>query len=153
MSERGFTLIEVIIAITVIGLLAAIAVPSVANIVDDAHQANMTAVENTMNSAVIMWASDRYMDDGEVSYPAANQVTIASMTTDGSIDEWTDLGSGVWKYDPTGGTIAYSQTDGGAGYDISVSYSGAGSGGGDDIVRGRDKVGRGGGRGGRVGRH
>ena len=122
MSEKGFTLIEVIVAITVIALLAGIAIPFVANIVDDAHEANMTAVENTMNSAVIMWASDRYMDAGELSYPSANQVTIASMIIDGYIDEWTDLGSGVWKYDPTGGTIAYSQTDGGTGYDISVSY-------------------------------
>ena len=131
MSEKGFTLIEVIIAIAVIALLAGIAVPSLTNIVDDAHQANMTAVENTMNSAVIMWASDRYFDVGEISYPAANLVTIVSMTEDGFINEWTDLGSGIWKYDPTGGTIAYSQVDGGSAYNISVSYSGSGSGGGE----------------------
>ena len=132
MSERGFTLIELIIVIAIIGLLAGVAIPSYVNIVVDAHQANMNAIERTMCSVVMLWASNNFVDVGELVYPEADQVTIESMIENGAIDNWTDLGGGTWQYDQTGGTLAYSQSDGGAGYNIALSYyGGSGSGGGE----------------------
>ncbi len=124
--EQGFTLIELIVVIAIIGVLAAVAVPAFINVVDDAQQANMDAVEGTMRSAVTMWASDQLMTAGTYAYPPAATVTIANMTAEGFIPDWTDNGAGTWTYAPAPtGTLVYAPvTVGGVntGYTITPTF-------------------------------
>ena len=123
--EQGFTLIELIVVIAIIGVLAAVAVPAFINVVDDAQQANMDAVEGTMRSAVTMWASDQLMTAGTYAYPPAATVTIPNMIEAGAINDWVS-GAGTWTYTPgTVGTLVYAPVVVGGvntGYTITKTY-------------------------------
>ena len=135
--ENGFTLIELVLVIAILGILAAVAVPAYSNIVNDAHQANMDAVEGSMRSAVTMWASDELMNNGVYAYPPTATVTIPNMIENGEINDWVS-GAGTWTYTPTGGTLVYTQTGGGVGYSISKTYNSGGDGD-DDSTKNKKK--------------
>ena len=119
-NEQGFTLIELIVVIAIIGILAAVAVPAFLNVVETAHEANIDAVTGVVNSAVMLASSDSLATNGVWRTPLATQVTIANMAQEVSSD-WSDNGAGVWTYAPTSGTITYARvsTDD---FTVTVSY-------------------------------
>ena len=107
-NEQGFTLIELIVVIAIIGILAAVAVPAFLNVVETAHEANIDAVAGVVSSGVVLAASDSLATNGVWRTPLATQVTIANMAQEVSSD-WSDNGAGVWTYAPTSGTVTYAR--------------------------------------------
>ena len=56
--NQGFTIVELIVVITVIGLLAALAVGAYNKVVNDAKQAKSTALVNTLSTAKSLFVAD-----------------------------------------------------------------------------------------------
>jgi general secretion pathway protein G len=83
-GERGFTLIEIMVVVIIIGLLAAVIVPSVMKRVDDAKVAKAKEDIQSLETALTMY----YMDNSK--YPTNDQGLTALITqpTDPTIKNW-----------------------------------------------------------------
>lgn len=73
-SERGFTLVEILIAMAILGIVAAVAIPTVANI-----KSRSEAKANAGELSNIQAALDSMMSDQELE--AVTAIAIGSATT------------------------------------------------------------------------
>lgn len=69
-NQKGFTLIELILVIVILGILAAVAAPQFFDMTDDARQAQRDSVVSTIGSAVNMTRSDNLMNGVVPAIPA-----------------------------------------------------------------------------------
>ncbi len=83
--SNGFSLIELIIVIAIIGILAAVVIPNMIGTTDQAHQANVDAVGGAIRSGVEMYFSDKLAKGGTGSYPHATKTADHGGTGDQDI--------------------------------------------------------------------
>jgi len=94
----GFTLIELVIIMVILGVLAAVAIPKLGGSIDSSEIAAEDAVIGNLRSSLEVYAMDKVVEDSERSYPPDPFTALDN-----------DLGSS-WTF--ASGTITHTRNDG-----------------------------------------
>ena len=102
-NTPGFTLIELVIIMVILGVLAAVAVPRLGNTIDSSEVSAEEAVIGNLRSAVEVYAMDQVVANSTKSYPTNPFDALDNKSKD-------ELLNTNWSYD--GSTIQYTRNDG-----------------------------------------
>ena len=117
MNKKGFTLIELIMVIVILGILAAVAIPQYFNLQDDANEAAEKGIIGGVRAGIQTYFA-KYKDwPTALDSAAAGSCTTSNVCFDnvlaqgGVTEDWTVDASGNYV-GPNGGSYAYSSSDG-----------------------------------------
>ncbi|KKW69293.1 general secretion pathway protein GspG [Lampropedia cohaerens] len=104
--QRGFTLIEIMVVVVIIGVLAALVAPSILGRTDDARQTAARADINTLMTALKLYRTDN------MRYPTSEQglqALITRPTTEPVPTRWSRpyIEGGKLPVDPWGNPYVY----------------------------------------------
>ena len=82
MNQKGFTLIELVIIIVILGILAAVAIPKYQDISSEAREASCRASLGGLRSAITIFYANEAVTTGTAAWP-----THAELSTVGTVME------------------------------------------------------------------
>jgi prepilin-type N-terminal cleavage/methylation domain-containing protein len=111
--NEGFTLIELVIIMVILGILAAVAVPRLGSTIDSSQEAAEEAVIGSFRSAVELFAMEQLAEDGNKYYPA-DPFDALDDKTENTLKQADNNGYNYWAYYMS--TITHYRNDGGSRY-------------------------------------
>ena len=138
-NKNGFTIIELIMVMIIIGVLAAVAIPRFQDVVIESEIAVEQRVINTIYNGLETYARERYIENGVRSWPENPFTALSKLPPDYDADlyvlslmkdrDWLFTGDGnnsaynntiahlrksdsisTWTYDQATGAIDYNGT-------------------------------------------
>nr|MBN2277300.1 prepilin-type N-terminal cleavage/methylation domain-containing protein [candidate division Zixibacteria bacterium] len=110
-NERGFTLIELVIIIIILGILAAVAIPKLFSVTQEAETAAVSTMVSSLESALSMYAAKQYMNGNSLAvHNPFDDLSNVPSNYNGVQDPVTAVNTpdGTWSYRPTGNWIMYN---------------------------------------------
>lgn len=131
---KGFTLVEILIVVVILGILAAIVVPQFTNAANEARGGNVATQESTMTSQIELWAArnngaypdlggavswDDLVSEGYFKAIPVNPFASGSIADRSSIASFgdatttaEDIATAAAAADPAAGAWLYNQANG-----------------------------------------
>ena len=105
-NNKGFTLIELIMVIVILGILAAVAVPKFFDITTQAKTKSKQAVIGNMKAGLNLYAANEIVTNGERAFPDGDAFDLADVM-DEIPEGWTVVDSTA----PNFSRIYYNKTE------------------------------------------
>ena len=111
-EQNGFTLIELIIVMVLLGILAAVAIPKMGNTISSSEEAAENAVIAALEAAVEVYAMDQVVENSTKSYPS-NPFGEMDKQPSGynSVNSLDPTVDGEWTFNTTGNYVAHFRND------------------------------------------
>jgi MSHA pilin protein MshA len=114
-DQRGFTLIEIIMVIVLLGIIAAIAIPQYVDMKSKAQEATADGIVGSIVAASAIGYADKAVNTATATYPTQDEVNSTYLKKGA-----TDMGDGGAFWTASIGaklfTFTYSQVEGSSGW-------------------------------------
>ncbi len=85
LNQRGFTLIELVIIIIILGILAAVAIPKYQDLSTEAKEAAARSALGSIRSGVIIYYANQAVQTGTATWPALDSLATIGVVMEQAI--------------------------------------------------------------------